>query len=429
MKANKPKVVHYVFKPKQSQQTTTHKLTKKLSQCSFMNNNRMGKQSSGRSKPKKSTAHEEEHKQSTTGHSNYDYCFNAPPQPSCNYLQEKPQESLYVPVGKINSEISDCSIKVRVTCLSPIFAINNDKGFMFTADVIDKFEDEITLVCFGGSCLERHRELCPKRVYSMDKIAVVHARHRFSSVSKQYHLKITSATVIRETRPEEEEEEEKIIPLYKFNGLSVSVLKHLPPLTRVDFFGLIWRVGNVIALANGIIKRTIKMCDRDGNDIELVLWGSQATNMYCRGMTLHVKGCQITQHAGLNYLNGCDYTVVGPKYTANKEWVEILSDKLDWSGLCPFLSIKELCNKNITGNATVATNGYITEVTRSEVKPWYYGAADSYEKVHQTLDGHWRGSITGKKYFWYTLRFSFGIRIKEQENDDSQISTNFNNCQ
>ena len=187
----------------------------------------------------------------------------------------------YTPLQALNPYQQGWSVCVRVTTPIEVRTWHNAKGEgkVLGFDVLDAEGNEMKAVCFGDCALNLAEKMQQYGVYEISKATLAASRNPRYAIGP-YEMKLDQNSLVQPL-PDNAPSAMKI-PKVQYNFRNIKEIETLMKDTTIDVMGVVHEVSPVstIMLRTGEkAKRSIKLRDDSGAEVELTLWGDHAENL------------------------------------------------------------------------------------------------------------------------------------------------------
>lgn len=234
-------------------------------------------------------------------------------------------------IGDLTPYIGKWVVKGRVTSKSGIREYNNAKGGgkLFSFTLADQ-SGEIKVTGFNTDCERYYPFVEPNKVYLLGRASVKNADKRYTTADFEITLNNDSLLELSDNP-----QDDRAIPLAKFNFAGIGSLADLPVNQPVDLIGAITEVGDFSTIISKtknkeLKKRNVTIVDMSRHSISVTIWGDQAeTFVGQEGDIFVTKAARIGNYGGKSASAG-DCIFINPDIPETrkiKNWYRNLNEK------------------------------------------------------------------------------------------------------
>lgn len=240
-------------------------------------------------------------------------------------------DSQTISIGDLTPYIGKWVVKGRVTSKSAIREYNNAKGGgkLFSFTLADQ-SGEIKVTAFNTDCERVFPYVEPNKVYILGRASVKNADKRYTTADFEITLNNDSLLELSG-----DPQDDRSIPLAKFNFVSIATLESLTTTQPVDLIGAITQVGEFSTIISKtknkeLKKRNITIVDMSRTSISVTIWGDQAETFVAEEGDIFVtKSARVGNYGGKSASAG-DCIFVNPDIPETrkiKNWYRNLNEK------------------------------------------------------------------------------------------------------
>ena len=311
----------------------------------------------------------------------------------------------YTPLQALNPYQQGWSVCVRVTTPIEVRTWHNAKGEgkVLGFDVVDAEGNEMKVVCFGDCALNLAEKMQQYGVYEISKATLTASRNPKYAIGA-YEMKLDHNSIVQPV-PENAQGAMKI-PKVQYNFRNIKEIESLMKDTTIDVMGVVHEVSPVsmqmLRTGGEKAKRSIKLRDDSGAEVELTLWGEHAESLGQKLETMlfeHQHPILACKRACVGEFNGKNLSIRNntvmdvnpdhPKAGKLRSWydaggkteeVQILSGGMGAMGggggrSDRFATIRQIENEAANGGCSTAfwvvCRGSITYLHNSDTGPMY----------------------------------------------------------
>jgi len=229
------------------------------------------------------------------------------------------------PVKALGLHSNDWTIKVRLTTKGELRKFTRQKtgeSYLIPLEFVDEEGTQISATLFSSGVDKYQSILKPLKCYLISNGNVRIANKRFTSIKNDYCVNLDAFSSI------EEIDDDPAIPRSVYNFTQISKIAVLPTDSMIDIIGIVKGIGDITQFSRydgtQTIRRTLRICDDTGHDIEMTLWGPKAENEYEEDGIYAFKMVKVKEYSG-KQLNSNDSTVIikdpdDPRTKELREW-------------------------------------------------------------------------------------------------------------
>lgn len=213
------------------------------------------------------------------------------------------EEKLYMPISGLDQFSHNFLIKARIISKTEIknFQSQRGQGKVFSSDIIDKDNTEITATFFNSAVDKFYDILQTGQVYLFSKGTVKFNNSRYKNNKNHYNIHFTENSII------EPATEDDMIKRMKFEPVSINNLVTIQAKSIVDVVGIITNFSEATEISTKrgelVKKRNVTIGDKSGASIEVTLWGEHALSTFFTNLDLTtrpilaIKGAQVSDYS------------------------------------------------------------------------------------------------------------------------------------
>ncbi|CAD8057033.1 unnamed protein product [Paramecium primaurelia] len=226
-----------------------------------------------------------------------------------NQLYQSPSDQNILKISELYPGMRGFKIKGRVIQKSDITPFKNNKGHLFTIEIIDSEKQTISGVFFNTICEKFYDQIEIGKVYYFENGQV--KTNRYSTKNKNqsdYQLHFESFSKISLTQ------DDKDIDVFSFQIKTIEDIDKLQIDDKCDVLGVIIDIKPMIQIMTksneNKSKKNITLYDQTQRGIDISLWGSQAEKwQFQKDEIVAFRGLKVTDYQTVRSLTVTNSTI------------------------------------------------------------------------------------------------------------------------